>query len=410
MRNGLPPYVRNVDEDDTPDRHVTAPVEQGRPRPGRRRKSASSLRFRDGAGRTVIAHSSQSARRRRRRPRRRPRHSRRLAFLLLLLIVALTVGALRGGHEESSRASRPGGTLVVARAALRIPAGPAAAPLPLRTARFRLPAPVERTVAAAWQGRILIAGGLDTADQSTTGVFVLHSRAGTLHSLGALPQPVHDAAGAVIGGVLYVFGGGVTTSSDAVQAFDPISRRSWIAARLPRPLFDLAAAPLNACHLSGRRLRRAHATARDPRHPRRSPLHARRPAAHRAPLPGGRRRPGQARGRRRPDRERPLRRRLRLRPCTRARRIACRRPAPVAHAAAVVRGHMLYLLGGIDAAGAPTGAITAVNLSTHTVRRLARTIAPRADAASAQLGETTLLIGGRNTHTLATVLEIGDAG
>jgi hypothetical protein len=89
--------------------------------------------------------------------------------------------------------------------------------------------------------------------------------------------------------------------------------------------------------------------------------------------------------------------------------LLARLPAPVAHAAAIVRGSTLYVVGGTDATGAPIGAISAINLSTHAVAQLARATSSRADAASAQLGATTFLIGGRSSHTLATVLEIGGA-
>jgi hypothetical protein len=88
-------------------------------------------------------------------------------------------------------------------------------------------------------------------------------------------------------------------------------------------------------------------------------------------------------------------------------RLLARLPAPIAHAAAIVRGRTLYLLGGADATGAAMGTITAVDLATHRLTPLVRTIGPRADAAAVQLAATTFLIGGRNTHALATVLEIG---
>jgi hypothetical protein len=108
------------------------------------------------------------------------------------------------------------------------------------TSPFSLPAPVEREVAVLHGGAVLLAGGLDAAQQSTSGVFRLAG--GHVTQLGSLPQVVHDAAGAVIGNGLYVFGGGAATSSSAVQRFDLSTHTARVVAHLPRPLSDLAAA------------------------------------------------------------------------------------------------------------------------------------------------------------------------
>jgi outer membrane protein assembly factor BamB len=289
------------------------------------------------------------------------------------------------------------------------PSGTPAPPVLIRTAGFQLPAPVERTVAVAGQGRVLIAGGLDAAGQSVAGVFGLDPASGRLQSLGALPLPVHDAAGALIGGRLYVFGGGAATSSDAVQVFDPATRRGSLAARLPRPLSDLAAAQVGrATYLvggfDGRTPRPEILVTRDGRHftlAGRLPIGLRYPAVAAADgkllIAGGQTATGLSAAVYAFD------------PVSGQTAPVARLPAPVAHAAAVVRASTLYILGGADIGGAPTGAITTVDLSTHAVAPLARTIAPRADAAAAQLGAATFLIGGRGAHTLATVLEIGGA-
>ena len=44
-----------------------------------------------------------------------------------------------------------------------------------------------------------------------------------------MPQVFHDAAGAMLGGKLVVFGGGSPTSVDAVQAFDPSTGKRRVA-------------------------------------------------------------------------------------------------------------------------------------------------------------------------------------
>jgi N-acetylneuraminic acid mutarotase len=75
-------------------------------------------------------------------------------------------------------------------------------------------------------------------------VFALDPATGSLTTLGAVPQPFHDAAGALLHGSLFIFGGGASTSSSSVQRFDLRTHRSAVVAHLPRPLSDLAAATI----------------------------------------------------------------------------------------------------------------------------------------------------------------------
>jgi len=111
----------------------------------------------------------------------------------------------------------------------------------IRTAgTFSLPAPVEREVALGSGSRILIVGGLDASSASTNGVYSLDPRTHALLMLGSVPVAFHDAAGAVLGNSVYVFGGGAASSSDAVQRFDLATRRGSVVGRLPKPLSDVA--------------------------------------------------------------------------------------------------------------------------------------------------------------------------
>src|SRR5581483_4415909 len=206
------------------------------------------------------------------------------------------------------------------------------------------------------------------------GVYALDPATGTLHSLGGLPQPVHDAAGAMIGGRLYVFGGGASTSSDAVQAFDPVTRRISIAARLPRPLSDLVAARLNGVTylvggFDGHAPRPEILATRDGR---RFTLAGRLPVGLRYPtvaaadgkllVAGGEAATGLSDAVYVFD------------PAAGTVSRIGRLPAPLAHAAGVARGNVVYVVGGAGPAGAAAGTISAVNLATHSVSRLARTI------------------------------------
>src|SRR5205823_5236592 len=65
---------------------------------------------------------------------------------------------------------------------------------------------------------------------------------GRTTSVGSVPKAFHDAAAAEIGHRLVIFGGGASTGTDAVQAYDPTTARSSVIGHLPLPLSDLAAA------------------------------------------------------------------------------------------------------------------------------------------------------------------------
>ncbi len=122
------------------------------------------------------------------------------------------------------------------------PAPPSA--LELVPAGYRLSAPVERAVALEAGGTVYIAGGLTASGASVSGVFAMDPATGAIHKVGDMAQPFHDAAGALVGGSLVVFGGGTGQSSDAVQTFDLHTHRARILGRLPSPLSDLAAATI----------------------------------------------------------------------------------------------------------------------------------------------------------------------
>ena len=108
-------------------------------------------------------------------------------------------------------------------------------------ASFQLGAPVQREVALIARDTIYLLGGLGPLGQSLDTVSTLNPATGKERQVGTVSQAFHDAAGAVIGGRLVIFGGGSGESSDLIQAFDLATHRTTIIARLPRPLSDLAA-------------------------------------------------------------------------------------------------------------------------------------------------------------------------
>jgi hypothetical protein len=107
------------------------------------------------------------------------------------------------------------------------------------TLRLRLPYPLSRTVALVDGSAILVLGGL-TGTGTTGTILRLTPDAGTVVRLGRLASAVHDAAGATLGGVSYVLGGGVISQDSAIQRVAPSGRTS-VVGRLPAPRADLAA-------------------------------------------------------------------------------------------------------------------------------------------------------------------------
>ena len=117
-----------------------------------------------------------------------------------------------------------------------------------------LPQPVSKLSAVALPGgRVLALGGL--VGGSSTSQVLLGSPA-HLRPVTALPVPTHDAAAALVGGRVYLFGGGEAVSTDTVLRVDPGWRTVARAGSLGEPLSDLGAATVGGKHVSRRRLHR----------------------------------------------------------------------------------------------------------------------------------------------------------
>ena len=114
--------------------------------------------------------------------------------------------------------------------------------LQISVAPYRLDAPVQREVAVSDGTTVYLAGGLDVSDTSASGVFALDPTTGRLRQIGSVPSAFHDAAGAMIGGKVFIFGGGAAAGSNLVQTFDPATGTATVAGHLPVALSDLSAA------------------------------------------------------------------------------------------------------------------------------------------------------------------------
>jgi len=232
---------------------------------------------------------------------------------------------------------------------------PAPSSLHVGPASFHLPAPVEREVGAVSGGSVILAGGLDSALQSTNGVFRMDPGTGHLTSLGTVPQPFHDAAGAIIGSRLFVFGGGSAQSSAAVQAFDLQTHRGSVVAQLPRAISDLVSATVGgAVYLVG---------GWDGVHPR--------PEIYRT-TDG-----------------------LHF-------QVAGRLPAGVRYPALAASGSTLVVAGGTTASG-PTAAVYGFDTTTSRIRRLGSLAAPVAHASALALGGKVYVLGGAGANGIGRV-------
>ena len=150
---------------------------------------------------------------------------------VLLVAVACT------GSAPATTAPSPGSSTAPSPSASE----PARLVMQVRPAPYRLAAPVQREVAILDGRTVYLAGGLDSSDVSASGVFALNPATGRLTSLGSMTDAFHDGAGAMIGGKLFVFGGGTVSGTDVVQAFDLATHSSAVVGHLPVSLSDLSA-------------------------------------------------------------------------------------------------------------------------------------------------------------------------
>jgi hypothetical protein len=105
---------------------------------------------------------------------------------------------------------------------------------------WRLPAPIAREAVVRLSGRQAeVVGGLRPGDTSSGSSYTLDLSTGRPHRGPSLPVPVHDTAGAFVGGRLLVIGGGNAAEQAVVQAWTGSSWR--VVGQLPQPRSDLAA-------------------------------------------------------------------------------------------------------------------------------------------------------------------------
>jgi hypothetical protein len=157
---------------------------------------------------------------------------------LFAVALALAGSSCGGGSTHTAAGPRAAAHTDSATAA-------AAKPAVARPAQFLcrrlywLSAPLRDPASAVLgSGHFALLGGLDATDSSSAGIELadLH---GVLHTV-SLPLAQHDAEGAQLGGVVYVFGGGSFSELDHIVRFDPVRDLVHSVGVLPRAQSDVA--------------------------------------------------------------------------------------------------------------------------------------------------------------------------
>jgi hypothetical protein len=110
-------------------------------------------------------------------------------------------------------------------------------------AAYRLPSAISREVVLARGQDLLVIGGITQQLTTTSTIIQLNPVTGRATRAGHLADPAHDAAGAVLGGQAYLFGGGDQAGLAAVQ----VLRHRGIAevvGQLPGPRSDFSSVTL----------------------------------------------------------------------------------------------------------------------------------------------------------------------
>jgi hypothetical protein len=128
---------------------------------------------------------------------------------------------------------------------------PASKPTRLTVARVgSLPEAISKSSAVALPGgRLLVLGGYAGGRSLDT---ILEGPPSRLRVVGRLPQPTHDAAAAILGRFVYLFGGGETLSTPSVVRVDPRTGTATEVPALGEPLSDLGAVAIGGrAYLTG---------------------------------------------------------------------------------------------------------------------------------------------------------------
>jgi N-acetylneuraminic acid mutarotase len=163
-----------------------------------------------------------------------------MVAVVALVLLAVVVLLLNRGSKGKPNSVGPTSTTTVRGTSTTAPPQ-----LVVSAAPWQLPAALSREVVLPLGSGLALFGGLGTGNKTNANLIAVDPTNGKNVTLGLLPHPVHDAAGATIGTTLYVFGGGAATEAAFVQAFtfdqNNKSKPSTVGS-LPAKRADLATA------------------------------------------------------------------------------------------------------------------------------------------------------------------------
>jgi N-acetylneuraminic acid mutarotase len=335
--------------------------------------------------------------------RRRVVRRRRRALVVVLAVACGLVAwvSLRGsGTHPHSSTARVGQTS-------RLDSQGTPEHFAARRLPFTLPVALQDAAAVALgSGRLALFGGLSAADTSTAAVSVFDAQG--VAASARLPEPQHDAQGALIDARAYTFGGGQFSSYNHILSYNPQTGSVAQVASLPTPTSDAGVAEIaGTAYVVGgydgeqaldtivawRPGERPQVVARLPYGLRYAAVAA---SDGRLLIAGG------------SHDEAATTAVLSFDPATATVRHIGRLPDPITHATAVALGPYVYVLGGRGAApGTQTAAIVAVNAATGRCARVGRLPQPLSDAAAALVNDRVWLAGGLSPNgPVASVLEL----
>ena len=317
--------------------------------------------------------------------------TRRRLFLVAGGLSLSLAAACSAGSEPAPRHHAP-----AAHSPAPAPLPTASEPLSLQItpAAYQLPSGISREVVLASGGRLLIIGGLDQRSVTTRVVTELNPVTGRTVRAGRLAAASHDAAGALLGGTPYLFGGGVAASLATVQSLRGRGTAT-VAGRLPGPRSDLSSVTLggtaylvggydgasyDAAVLATGNGRTFRAVARLPVPVRYAAVAG---AGRDIYVFGGQTTAGPSRVIQRVNLD------------TGRATVVGRLPAPVTGATAFTLAGRIFVAGGqAGARPAATRAVLAYDPARHSATRVGALPVPVSNAASAVIGGTAFIVGG----------------
>jgi DNA-binding beta-propeller fold protein YncE len=271
-----------------------------------------------------------------------------------------------------------------------------------------LAAPIQDAAIATFGRRILLLGGLDSADTSTADIRTIAG--GRARTIGRLPNVFHDGAAVRIGPYAYEFGGGDGVRQlGQILRIDPTNGAAIRVGSLPAPSSDHAAAVLSGeAYIFGGYTgtswldtivgwrpgnKNARVVARLPTPLRYAAVTA---ARDRIIIAGGSLPNGDA-----------SRAVYVFDPRKHELNRIGNLPAPTTHAAAAALGDRVLVVGGRSARpGTPTSRIVAIDPESGRIRVAGRLSRPVSDAAVTTLGRNIWVAGGRDQATVARLTSL----